>query len=101
MPVGKSDSDAADDPNGGPTRRPLVFARKPGRGVVRRRITDRLVRLSDAADDLRSREIMRLDVGDEVEILAQHETLLWVRTPTGDVGWIPETSIEDDGPAAR
>ena len=100
MPVGKSDHDAADDPIG-QRRRPLVFARAAERGVVRRRIADRLVRLSDSADDLRSREITRLDVGDEVEILGQHGTLLWIRTPTGDVGWIPSTSIDDDGPAAR
>jgi hypothetical protein len=78
------------------TRRPLLFVLAPDRGVIRRRITERLVRLSDAPDDRRSREIMRLDRGDEVEVLGHHGIVLWVRTPTGDVGWIPEASIDDE-----
>ncbi|HEY8845145.1 MAG TPA: hypothetical protein VIM24_00665, partial [Candidatus Limnocylindrales bacterium] len=65
----------------------------PARDVVRRRITSRLVRLSDGPDDLRSREIMRLDRGDEIEIVGQGGSILQVRTPTGATGWIPTISI--------
>jgi hypothetical protein len=80
-------------PSGWQTRPPLLFALPADRGVVRRLITHRLVRLSDAPDDLRSGEIMRLDRGDEVEILGQDGNFLRVRTPTGEVGWIPTISI--------
>jgi hypothetical protein len=80
-------------PSGWQTRPPLLFTLPADRGVVRRLITHRLVRLSDAPDDLRSGEIMRLDRGDEAEILGQEGNFLWVRTPTGEVGWIPTISI--------
>lgn len=75
------------------TRPPLTFAAGPGRDVVRRNITYRLVRVSDAPDDLRSRELFRLDRGDEVEILGQESGFLQVRTPTGIVGWIRSASV--------
>jgi hypothetical protein len=36
---------------------------------------------------------MRLDRGDEIEILGQEGSYLQVRTPTGATGWIPNLSI--------
>ena len=75
------------------TRPPLTFASGADRDVVRRNITYRLVRVSDAPDDLRSRELFRLDRGDEVEILGQESGFLQVRTPTGIVGWIRSASV--------
>lgn len=80
-------------PTGWQSRPALVFDAPPKRDTVRRRITYRLVRMSDGPDDLRSREIMRLDRGDEIEILGQEGNYLQVRTPTDVVGWIPSLSI--------
>jgi hypothetical protein len=79
--------------NGWQTRPPLLFERAAAKGVVRRQITYRLVRLSDGPDDLYSHEIMRLDRGDEIEIVADEGTILQIRTPTGETGWIPGVSI--------
>ena len=79
--------------NGWQTRPPLLFERAPAKGVVRRQITYRLVRLSDGPDDLYSHEIMRLDRGDEIEIVADEGAILQVRTPTGETGWILGVSI--------
>ena len=53
----------------------------------------RRVRLSDGADDVGSRELDRLDRGDEVEILDSFEGFLQVRTPEGLTGWIPRHTI--------
>ena len=80
-------------PTGWQSRPALEFNMPPKRDTVRRRITYRLVRMSDGPDDLRSREIMRLDRGDEIEILGQEGNYLQVRVPTGEVGWIPSLSI--------
>jgi hypothetical protein len=71
----------------------LVFDAAPARDAVRRQITYRLVRLSEGPDDFVSRELMRLDRGDEVEIVGQQGSFLQVRTPTGEVGWIPSDSL--------
>jgi hypothetical protein len=79
--------------SGWQTRPPLTFSSGPARDAVRRNITYRLVRVSDAPDDLRSRELFRLDRGDEVEILGQDSGFLQVRTPTGIVGWIRSASV--------
>jgi len=80
-------------PTGWQSRPALEFDAPPKRDAVRRRITYRLVRMSDGPDDLRSKEIMRLDRGDEIEILGQEGNYLQVRTPTGAIGWIPSLSI--------
>jgi hypothetical protein len=53
----------------------------------------RLVKLSDGADDLRSREIGRLDRGDEVEVIGEEGGSLKVRTPSGLEGWVPRVAI--------
>ena len=79
--------------NGWRSRPALRFDRAAAKNVIRRQITYRLVRLSDGPDELRSREIMRLDRGDEIEIVADEGAILQVRTPSGEVGWIPGVSI--------
>jgi SH3-like domain-containing protein len=61
--------------------------------VERRTIGYRLVRVSDAPDDIRSKEVGRVDRGDEVEVIAEHESFLRVRTPDGLEGWIPRVVI--------
>ena len=59
----------------------------------RKTIGYRFVRVSDGPDDLRSREVGRLDRGDEVEIIAEHEGMLQVRTSNGLMGWVPRVVI--------
>jgi hypothetical protein len=94
LPFGLHTADLSGNrPTGWQSRPPLRFNSAPAGDVVRRRITSRLVRLSDGPDDLRSREIMRLDRGDEIEIVGQDGSILQVRTPTGAIGWIPTISI--------
>jgi hypothetical protein len=75
------------------SRPPLLFDKPPGRGAVRRLVTYHLIRLSEGPDDLRSREIARLDRGDEVEIISHQDGYIQVRTPTGQVGWIRSDSV--------
>jgi hypothetical protein len=74
-------------------REPSRFAAGAAAGTERRTITYRFVRLSDGPDDLRSREVGRLDRGDEVEVLGEHEGMLQVRTPSGLMGWVPRVVI--------
>jgi hypothetical protein len=74
-------------------RAPAVFAAGAATGVERRTVSYRFVRVSDGPDDLRSREVGRVDRGDEVEVIAEHEGMLQVRTATGLVGWVPRVVI--------
>jgi hypothetical protein len=75
------------------SRDPVRFETAAGPGVERRTISHRLVRLSETPDDLRSREVARLDRGDEVEVIDEDERMFRVRTPTGLQGWVPRISI--------
>jgi hypothetical protein len=93
MPIGPALGPTGNRPTGGQTRPPLRFETGPAKGADRRKITYRLVRLSEGPDDYRSREIMRLDRGDEIDITGQEGSFLQVRTPTGAIGWIPSDSI--------
>jgi hypothetical protein len=72
---------------------PELFAAKPKRGVERRTIGYRLVRMTEGPDDIRSREVGRLDRGDEVDVIGEHEGFLKVRTPSGLEGWVPRVVI--------
>jgi len=74
-------------------REPERFAASPRHGVERRTIGYRLVRMSDGPDEIRSAEVGRLDRGDEVEVIAEHEGFLQVRTPSGLEGWVPRVVI--------
>jgi hypothetical protein len=74
-------------------REPARFKATPRPGVERRTIGYRLVRMSDGPDDIRSQEVGRVDRGDEVEVIAEHEGFLQVRTPSGLEGWVPRVVI--------
>ena len=52
-----------------------------------------MVRLSEGVDDVSSRELDRLDRGDEVEVVDSFEGFLQVKTPDGLTGWIPRHTI--------
>lgn len=93
MPIGPALGPTGNRPTGGQARPPLRFDKGPARDAERRKVTYRLVRLSEGPDDFRSREIMRLDRGDEIDIIGQEGSFLHVRTPTGEIGWIPSDSI--------
>ena len=71
----------------------VVFDKPPAKGVERLKMAYRRVRISDAPDDVSSRELGRLDRGDEVELVDSYEGFLQVRTPDGVVGWIPRHTI--------
>jgi SH3-like domain-containing protein len=61
--------------------------------VERRTVAYRLVRVSDGPDDATSNEIDRLDRGDEVEVIAEQEGFVQVRTPSGLEGWVPRVAF--------
>jgi hypothetical protein len=69
------------------------FEQPPLPGVERRVIGYRLVRVSAEPDDVGSAEVGRVDRGDEVEILDEHEGFLRIRTPNGLEGWVPRVVI--------
>ena len=91
--IGAADAFNGNRTSGWQSRPALAFDAAPGPKAVRRQITYRLVRLSDGPDSLRSTEIMRLDRGDEIEIIGQEAGFIQVRIPTGDIGWIPSDSV--------
>ena len=64
-------------------------------GRERRRLRYRMVRLSDAPDEIRSAELALLDQGDEVELLQQSGQYWQVGTPTGLVGWVHRMTLGD------
>jgi hypothetical protein len=78
------------DMRGGSVARPPIrFAKSAKRGVDRRSVTYRLVKLADRPEDLYSSEVARLDRGDEVEVTGIQGDYIRVRTPDGLEGWIP------------
>lgn len=56
-------------------------------------ITYRWVRLSDGPDERASNEMLRLDRGDEIEVIGEYEGALHVRTSDGLEGWVPRVVI--------
>jgi hypothetical protein len=72
---------------------PQTFSKPPGKGVERLKVGYRMVRLSEGVDDVSSRELGRLDRGDEVEVVGSYEGFLQVKTPDGLTGWIPRHTI--------
>jgi hypothetical protein len=65
------------------------------RGLERRRLRYRMVRLSDTPDEIRSAELALLDQGDEVELVQQSGQYWQVSTPTGLVGWVHRMTLGD------
>ena len=76
---------------------PRTFSKPPGKGVERLKVGYRMVRLSEGVDDVSSRELDRLDRGDEVEVVDSFEGFLQVKTPEGLTGWIPRHTILGSG----
>jgi hypothetical protein len=74
-------------------REPLRFQAPPRPGVERRTIDYRLIRVADQPDATGSSEICRLDRGDEIEIIGEHEGYLRIKTPTGIEGWVQRMVI--------
>jgi hypothetical protein len=74
-------------------REPLRFQAPPRPGVERRTIAYRFIRVADQPDSTGSSEICRLDRGDEIEIIGEHEGYLRIRTPTGIEGWVQRMVI--------
>ena len=77
----------------GQTRAVLRFDHPPGKGVDRRVVGYRLVRISDGPDDLHTAEVGRLDRGDEVELLEATDGFARIRTPEGLEGWVPALTV--------
>jgi hypothetical protein len=69
------------------------FPEPPRPGASRYTIRYRWVRVSDGPDEPSSNEIGRLDRGDEVEVIGEHEGALRIRTPSGLEGWVPRFVI--------
>ena len=69
------------------------FDKPAAKGVERFTVAYRHVRISEGIDEFRTRELGRLDKGDEVELIDSFEGALQVRTPDGVVGWIPRQTI--------
>jgi hypothetical protein len=82
-------SEQTDMRGGSVARPPIRFAKSAKRGVDRRAVTYRLVKLADKPEDLYSSEVARLDRGDEVEVIGVQGDYIRVRTPDGLDGWIP------------
>ena len=72
---------------------PQKFDRPAAAGVERLTINYRRVRVSEGPDEVNTRELGRLDRGDEVEVVGSHEGFLQVVAPDGLTGWIPRLSI--------
>ena len=58
------------------------FDGPPAKGVERLTINYRRVRVSEGPDEVNTRELGRLDRGDEVEVVGSYEGFLQVRRPT-------------------
>ncbi len=72
---------------------PQKFVEPAAAGVERLTINYRRVRVSDGPDEVNTRELGRLDRGDEVEVLGSYEGFLEIVAPDGLPGWIPRLSI--------
>jgi len=77
-----------------PVHLALAFPTPPGTDKRRARIAYRLVRVSSEPDELRGKEVARLDRGDEVEVMREEAGYLYVCTPSGAMGWIHRTTVE-------
>lgn len=74
-------------------REPIRFQTPPRPGVERRTIAYRFIQVADQPDPTASSELCRLDRGDEIEIIGEHEGYLQIKTPTGIEGWVQRMVI--------
>jgi hypothetical protein len=83
----------------------LAFTGAAAAGTERRRVRYRVVRMSDAPDEIRSQEVGQLEENDEVEVLERYAGFVRVRTPEGTDGWVHRTTlgppIENEEPEAE
>jgi SH3-like domain-containing protein len=70
-----------------------VFATPSTAGAERVKVVYRRVRVSSKPDAVRSVELGRLELGDEVEILESYEGFLRIQTPDGIAGWIQRHTV--------
>jgi hypothetical protein len=69
------------------------FDKPAGRGVERRTVGYRQVRVSAGPDDVRTPEVGRVDRGDEIELIGEDASFFLIRTPDGVEGWVPRFVI--------
>jgi hypothetical protein len=69
------------------------FDKPAGRGVERRTVGYRQVRVSAGPDDVRTPEVGRVDRGDEIELIGEDASFFLIRTPDGIEGWVPRFVI--------
>jgi SH3-like domain-containing protein len=69
------------------------FDKPAGRGVERRTVGYRQVRVSAGPDDVRTAEVGRVDRGDEIELIGEDASFFLIRTPDGVEGWVPRFVI--------
>ena len=74
-------------------RTPILFNTAPLAGIDRCRVASRLVPLRSEPDELSQAHSLRLDVGDEVEVLHQEGPYCFVRTAAGAEGWVPGLTL--------
>ena len=74
---------------------PVLFREIAGPDVERRIVRYRIVRVTDAPDELLGVEVGNLGEGDEVEILERKSMYLRVRTPMGLEGWVHRTTLDE------
>ena len=73
----------------------LAFAAAAATGAERRFIRYDLVRLGDAPDEIKSREVGQLQANDQVEVVERRGNWVLVRTPVGVEGWLHRTTLGD------
>lgn len=76
-----------------PGREVRRFSGPAARGVERRTIGYRQVRVSAGPDDVRTPEVGRVDRGDEIEVIGEDASYFLIRTADGVQGWIPRFVI--------
>jgi hypothetical protein len=75
--------------------KPVLFRGDASPAMERRIVRYRIVRVTDAPDELLGTEVGNLGEGDEVEILERKSMYLRVRTPMGLEGWVHRTTLDE------
>ena len=75
--------------------KPILFREDPPPDIERRFVRYRIVRVTDAPDEILGAEVGHLGEGDEVEVVERKGMYLRVRTPTGIDGWVHRTTLDE------